>query len=255
MPLYKDEAIILRHYDLGDADRIISFFARRYGRMRAVAKGSRKLKSRFAGRLEPFHVISITFFGRENAELFKLSGAEIIRAHPSLSDNLEKFYRACYLNEAVETGLREGDPNGAAFHAVAQTLQRLADSSSPMEREWITRFFDVKFLSALGYRPSMGHCAVCRKEWPGNGNPVFDPARGGLVCRACGGKQNNVISLSSGAVKFLNRITSTGFDKAARLKPSPQLMDEISRTVIAFRNARLQTVFRTEQLLHSSLKE
>jgi len=255
MPLYKDEAIILRHYDLGEADRIISFFGRRYGRIRAVAKGARKLKSRFAGRLEPFHVISITFFGKENAELFKLSGAEIIRANPSLSDDLEKFYRASYLNETVETGLREGDPNSAAFHAVVKTLERLADSSSPMEREWIARFFDIKFLSALGYRPSMGHCVACRKEWPGNGEPFFDPVRGGLVCRACGGKKKNLLSLSSGAAKFLNRIAETGFDKAERLRPSQAIMDEISRTVIAFRDARLQTVFRTERLLPSALKQ
>lgn len=250
MPLYRDEALILRTYDLGESDRIVSFFGRRYGRVRVVAKGAKKLKSRFAGRLEPFQKVDIVFFGRENASLFKLSSVEISYPLTALSSDLEKFFRAYYLIEMVQLGLREGDPNRTAFDAVEKTLVWFDRQRSPQDFEWITRFFDIKFLSAMGYRPTLECCISCRKELPEKGQPSFDADRGGLLCPSCGRNKRDLMPISMGSAKFLAKILETGFEKAERLKPSQALLEEISRVIIAFRNSRLQAVFKTERYLN-----
>ncbi len=249
MPLYNDTALVLRHYDLAESDRIVSFFGRRYGRIRVVAKGAKKLKSRFAGRLEPFHSLDIVFFGKENANLVKLSSVEMSTSRTGISADLEKFYHASYMVEMVEAGLREGDPNLTAFDLVAKGLSWLERQTGSKDLEWVTRFFDLKFLSALGYRPMLERCLLCKKEWSGDTDPFFDPLAGGLLCRRCSDKKTGFIPLSKGAAKFLGKILITDFEMAERLKPSQSLLEEISRSILAFRNARLQKVFKTERFL------
>lgn len=239
MPLYSDEALTLRHFDFGEADRIVSFFSRRHGKIRVVAKGARKLKSRFAGRLEPFHTVDIDYFGREHAQLFKLSGAEISRARSGLCDDFERYSRACYLIEMVELGLKEGDANPKAYLAAEAALGLIEKESRPRELDWIIRFFDVKFLSHIGYTPALDRCIACRAA-PKEGAPAaFDVERGGLLCPACRRGGRTTVPLSAGAAKFLSRIQTTEFSKAQRLKPSPALLEEIVRTIGAFRNSRL----------------
>lgn len=253
MPLYSDEALTLRHHDFGEADRIVSFFSRRHGKIRAVAKGARKLKSRFAGRLEPFHTVDITYYGREGAQLYKLSSAEISRARTGLSEDLERFSRACYFTEALELGLREGDPNPKAYLAADAAFNLIEKESRPKELDWLVRFFDVKFLSHIGYRPELERCVVCRAAAAEGVSAAFDAERGGILCPACRAKGKNLIPLSAGAAKFLARIMATEFGGATRLKPSPAMLEEIGKAIVAFRNGRLRSIMKSERFFSTGV--
>ncbi|MBI5178285.1 MAG: DNA repair protein RecO [Nitrospinae bacterium] len=253
MPLYNDEAITLRHYDFGEADRIVSFFGRRHGKVRVVAKGARKLKSRFAGRLEPFHKVAIVYFGRENANLYKLSNVDFRRTRAAMSDELERFHRACYVTELMEAALREGDPNPKAFLAANATLELIARETRTAELDWITRFFDVRFLSHIGYTPTLDRCVACRGGLPETGQLAFDAAKGGIVCPACRPKFKSAVALSAGAAKFMAKMLTTEFGKAVRLKPSPQILREITSAIIAFRNSRIQVKMNSERFFGSDV--
>ncbi len=247
MPLFSDEAITLRHYDFGEADRIVSFFGRRFGKVRIVAKGCRKLKSRFAGRLEPFHTVDIVYFGRENANLFKLSSVDMKEMRPGAGDNLERYARACYLAELLEAGLREGDPNPKAWAAAEAALGLVMRETRPAELDWIVRFFEVKFMALLGYTPTLDRCVACRGPLDAGAQMLFDAEKGGLTCQRCKHRSGGLIPLSAGAAKFLGKILTTGFAEAARLKPSPALLAEIARCIGAFRAQRLTAKINSEK--------
>lgn len=247
MPLFNDEALTLRHFDFGEADRIVSFFAKKHGKIRVVAKGARKMKSRFAGRLEPFHKVDIVYYGRENANLYKLSSVDFNSTRGAVSDDLEKFHRACYITELMELALREGDPNPKAFMAANAALELVAGEPRPRELDWLVRFFDVRFLSHIGYSPTLDRCVACRGSLPETGHLSFDAAKGGMVCLRCKPGFKNALPVSAGAAKFMAKMLTTEFGKAARLKPSPQMMGEITGAIIAFRDSRIQTAIKSER--------
>jgi DNA repair protein RecO (recombination protein O) len=247
VPLHSDEAIVLRRYDFGEADKIISFFTRSHGKVRIMAKGASKMKSRFAGRLEPFHKVDITYFGKENATLFNLSSVELSKTRSPIADDLERFHRACYITEVLELGTRDGDPNPRAFLAADAALELISLESKPKDMDWITRFFDVKLLNHLGYGPTLDRCINCGGALPDGGKLSFDVIRGGIVCDKCKGKFKTAITLSRGAVNFLAKIVLTEFAKAARFKPSPELLREITGAVRAFRNSRIQSKINSER--------
>jgi len=251
MPLYNDEAVVLRHWDLGESDKIVSFFGKKGGRLRVVAKGAKKIKSRFMGRLEPFHKVNIVYFGKEHTQLFKLSAIELLENNSALSSDTGRYARACYFAEMLEAGLREGDPNSEVFDIAEKIFHRFSSGQVGESSEWLTRFFDIKILSALGYRPSLDRCLSCGGEFVLNSRPFFDTDGGGVVCPSCKTKkryENRVmIPMSLGSVKFLSKIVSTEIDKAERLKPSRLIMEEITLAIRAYRDSKLQKVFKSER--------
>ncbi|MDH5543248.1 MAG: DNA repair protein RecO [Nitrospinota bacterium] len=247
MPRYNDEALVLRNWDYGESDRIVSVFCRNHGKVRVIAKGAKKMKSRFLGRLEPFQTVKLSYLGKEHSQLFILSSIELTGNNMNFISNLDKFSRACYLVEMVEAGLKEGDPNRTAFDTVVRTLKWIGENENGRGYEWITRFFDVRFLSSLGYRPTLDRCVTCGKKFELNSKPFFNPEGGGLSCEKCAKGVEFTIPVSLGSARFLEKILSGGFEMAARLKPSPMMIDEIEKSITAFRNSRLQRVFKTER--------
>ena len=247
MPLYNDEAVLLRSWDLGEADRIISFLGRRRGRVRVVAKGARKLKSRFSGRLEPFNKLSIVYYGKESTQLFKLSSIEIATPLRGISDDLEKYTHACYLSEVAEAAMHEGDPNPKAFDILLDALKWISKENRPDALEWAVRFFDVKFLTAIGYHPTLDRCITCGRRFEEKGNPLFHPEKGGISCHRCSSTADGGMELTIGGVKFLSKIISSSFGQGARLRPSAAMMKEITGAITAFRNARLGVKIKSEK--------
>jgi DNA repair protein RecO (recombination protein O) len=212
-----------------------------------MAKGARKLKSRFTGRLEPFHRVDITYFGKENATLFKLSSVDLNKTRPAIGDDLERFHRAYYITELMELATHDGDPNQRAFLAADAALELIAAETKPRDMDWIIRFFDVKLLNHLGYGPSLDKCVACGSKPHESGRLYFDVEKGGLLCSPCSRKPGKKTVMTQGAAKFLGRIVTTEFSKAARLKPSTALLDEINAVVKAFRDSRIQSKIKSER--------
>jgi len=247
MPLFRDKAITLHRFDLGESSVIVSFFCRERGRIKGVAKGAKKLKSVFAGRMEPFHSVEVVYYGKEHTDLYRLRSVDIATARVSIAEDLEKFSRACYLAELIEAGMREHDPNIAAYDTAEFAFGMLAMESNPKKLDFIVRYFDLKFLSHIGYRPTLENCVACRGELPDRQPAAFDTARGGLICPSCRPKSGETISISAGSAKFLAKMAVTGFDRINRLGVTEKVMEEISSVITAFRNSRLQRQIKSER--------
>jgi DNA repair protein RecO (recombination protein O) len=176
MGLYRDEGIVLRTHKLGEADRIISVLTRNHGKVRAVAKGVRKTKSRFGARVEPpTHLQLQVYEGR--GELHIIDQAETIDHFRAIRDDLDRLTRAVSMLEAADQLGLEGEPNPPLFQMLLGALRALAGHSGPL----VLPGFFLKVLALEGFRPVVDQCVEC-------GSPhdlvAFDVDSGGTRCQA-----------------------------------------------------------------------
>lgn len=173
--LYRDEGVVLRAWKLGEADRIIVFLTRGHGKVRAVAKGVRKTKSKFGARLEPTTNVSLQFY--EGRELDIVTQAETIDYFRSIRDDLDRFSRASAMLEAVDQIAQEREVNVRLYQMLIGGLRTLAANDAPL----VVPAFFLKMLALEGYRPVVEECVEC-------GAPddlvAFDVDAGGTLCRS-----------------------------------------------------------------------
>ena len=131
MPLYDERGVVLRTYRLGEADKIVVVLTRGRGKVRAVAKGVRKTKSRFGGRLEPAsHVDLLLYEGRGDLDI--VSQAETVDAFPALREDFDRLARAVSMLEAAEQLTLEGESNVRLYGMLVGALRALCDRDAPL---------------------------------------------------------------------------------------------------------------------------
>lgn len=176
MGLYRDEGIVLRTHKLGEADRIVSILTRQHGKVRAVAKGVRKTKSRFGARLEPSMHLQLLFYeGR--GELQVVTQAETIDHFRAVRDDLDRLTRAVSMLEAADQLSLEGESNPALYQMLLGALRALAGHSGPL----VVPGFFLKVLALEGFRPVVDVCVECGVAGP---LVAFDAESGGARCSA-----------------------------------------------------------------------
>ena len=179
MALYSDEGIVLRTAKLGEADRIITLFTRGHGKVRAVAKGVRRTKSRFGARLEPFMRVSLLL--AEGRSLDNVSQAESIAAYAGAISGDYEAYRAASvicetLNDLVTT---EHEPQPAQYQLVVGALHALAARAH--HAQTLRESYVLRALALAGWTPRLHACVVCGRT---DGLMFFSSAAGGTMCMA-----------------------------------------------------------------------
>jgi DNA repair protein RecO (recombination protein O) len=159
MALVTTDAIVLRTYNLAEADRIAVCLTRSSGLVRAVAKGARRMKSRFGAALEPFTQIKLAFYEKENRELVSISSAEIVRSHFDLAAQLEASEVLAYMGELVSEFAPPHEANEKLFRMLTACLDALETSPGP--KRLVLRYFEVWILRLAGLFPDVRFCAEC----------------------------------------------------------------------------------------------
>jgi DNA repair protein RecO (recombination protein O) len=179
-PTFRTEAIVLRSIRYGEADRVLHLYSRERGRLGAIAKGVRRVKSRFGGRLEPFFRVDlIAHEGR--GELCTVTSVETVDAHPSLRERGDALDRATQACDAVLRLLDSQEPNRAAYNLLSRELQLLDRQPEAATRAQALAF-RAKLLLAAGFAPELSACASCgEREHLG----AFSASAGGVVCPGC----------------------------------------------------------------------
>jgi DNA repair protein RecO (recombination protein O) len=179
-PTFRTEAIVLRSIRFGEADRVLHLYSRERGRLGAIAKGVRRVKSRFGGRLEPFFRVDlIAHEGR--GELCTVTSVETVDAHPSLRERGDALDRATQACDAVLRLLDSQEPNRAAYNLLSRELQLLDRQPEAATRAQALAF-RAKLLLAAGFAPELSACASCgEREHLG----AFSASAGGVVCPGC----------------------------------------------------------------------
>src|SRR4051812_4887234 len=159
MALVTTDAIVLRSYNLAESDRIVLCLTRSAGLIRAVAKGARKMKSRFGAALEPFTVIKLTFYEKENRELVTMSSADIVQSHFALNSRIETVEVLAYMGEMVSEFAPPHEADERLYRMLTACVDALTGEAR-IERA-VTRYFEIWLLRLAGLFPDLAHCAEC----------------------------------------------------------------------------------------------
>jgi DNA repair protein RecO (recombination protein O) len=161
MALLETEALVLRTYNFGEADKIVVCLTHTAGLIRGVAKGCRKLRSRFGASLEPFTLAKISYYQKENQELVSLSQTEIVKSHFDLSGNAETLTGLAYMGDLVIEFSPPYEPNERLYRMVKACLDAICESQTDLQI--ILRYFEIWLLKLEGYLPDIRRCGDCHR--------------------------------------------------------------------------------------------
>ncbi|PWH14031.1 MAG: DNA repair protein RecO [Anaerolineae bacterium] len=219
---FRAEAVVIRHADWGESDRVLTLFTRERGKLRALAKGARKVLSRKAGHLEPFTHITVQL--ARGRDLPIVEQVETLNAYLPIRDDLVKVGYAAYTLELLDrfTYDEEGHP-AAVFRLLLETLARIATEPDG----WLpVRYYEMRLLDFLGFRPKLFECANC-------GRPIepcaqyFSPSSGGVICPKCGIGLPGLWNVSVETLKYLRHFQRSTYAEATRARPDAESRKQV----------------------------
>jgi DNA repair protein RecO (recombination protein O) len=224
--LHRTEAVILKTTPFSDADLIVTAFTLDYGLVTTFAKSSRKIKSRFGSSLEPLTYAKVSFWGREESTLPRLTQSDIIKPFQSLRERSGYFFRVMEIIELTLGLLAERETNRECFHLLITTLNRIENSGSENGAVFNTILYKIRLLDMVGYGPRLEGCARC-----GTSGYNFYLSHGSIICGTCAGGMDAPMRLSLGLIRLYESLRKWDISKIDRIKMTGTLLAELSEVL------------------------
>lgn len=215
MGLVDTEGIILKTYSLAEADKIVVLLTQNEGLVRGVAKGAKRLKSRFGGGLEPFSVISISYFQKEERELVSIGNIELVKSYFEAAGNPSFLQKFSYLAELLLEFAPPHEPNERLYRMAKVCLETAAENPETLDS--IGLYFELWILKLGGYLPDWSKCETCKKQIGTNAAAGLQ-INFHLVCNQCQLSRNNRIITAEQRKLFLaaQKLSPTKFADSAK---------------------------------------
>jgi DNA repair protein RecO (recombination protein O) len=223
--IYKSEAIVIGRMDLGEVDRILTLFTPQRGKLRVIAKGIRRPKSKLAPHVEYFTRCQLLL--AKGRDLDVLTGAETIDPFWSIRGDLEAFGHASHLVELLNQLTKDQQAQAGAYDLLARSLRLLAEGVDPFA---VTRHYELGLLTILGFRPQLYRCVGCEREIAAEANGL-SARLGGMVCPMCASADLSAVPVSVNAQKYIRTLDRSGLSAAAQLRPDAATAGEIERAL------------------------
>ncbi len=243
--VYKSEAIVLRTMDLGEADRVLTVLTPRLGKLRVIAKGVRRPRSRIGGALQPFSDVQLVLAVGRTFDVVTSSSLE--DPHLGLRNDLHSTAAAWYLVELVDRFIEGAADSHDAFRLLAQGLSAL-DAGDEVSREVVARWFELALLDAMGFRPELTRCLECGADLEPDGN-AYAPVGGGAVCPQCRHASHGSRPVSPDALKVMRHLQRSPLVGVLKLRLAPPLHREVERLLHATVSAVLERELRSRDFL------
>ena len=243
--VYKTEAIVLRTMDLGEADRVLTVLTPRLGKLRVIAKGVRRPRSRIGGALQPFSDVQLVLAVGRTWDVVTSSSLE--DPHLGLRNDLHSTAAAWYVVELADRFCEGAADSHEAFRLLAQALSAL-DAGPDVAREVVARWFELALLDAMGFRPSLGQCLECGATIEPEGN-AFSPVGGGVLCPQCRHAAHGSRPVSADALKVMRHLQRSPLVGVLTLRLTAALQREVERILHATVTAVLERELRTRDFL------
>ncbi|MCX6056285.1 MAG: DNA repair protein RecO [Chloroflexi bacterium] len=215
------DAVVLSHKEWGEADQLLVLFTREHGKMRAIAKGVRKMQSRKAGHLEPFsHTTLMLAKGHDS---WIVTQAETIQAFVPLREDLQLMTYAAYVIELLDRFTYEEGQNWHLYQLVVETLTNLASLEDPYI---VIRYYEMRILDLLGFRPMLFECVRCHREILAE-DQFFSAQQGGVLCPSCGSRAESSRLVSMEALRYLRHFQRGDYLNAQKANPPLEDRNEI----------------------------
>lgn len=237
------EAVVLRHSDWGEADRLLWLYTREQGKVRAIAKGVRKVRSRKAGHLEPFTRVGLLL--ARGREMLLVTQAETVDAYLPLREDLLRVGYASYVVELLDRFTYEEGENRALYRLLTETLSRLSNETDPLVA---VRYYEIRLLDLVGFRPQLFECAVCGNAIQAE-DQYFSAVDGGVLCPSCGASHPTARPVSMTALKYLRHFQRSHYAEATRAVLSPAVNAEIERLMQYYLTYLLERALNSPEFL------
>ena len=261
MPLYTTDAIVLKSINLGEADKIVTFFTRRYGKIQGVAKGVRRTKSRFGASLEPLTYINLIYFGKEHTNLYKINTSDILEPFNKLKEDFDKLKKSLFICDIVNSTLKELDVNLKIFELFLNTLKIINRAKETEKVDILLDIFSLRFLSASGFTPKLNNCIYCNKILSFNSTLHtphsalserlgFHISKGGVVCKGCLNGSEDVVRINSGIINFMKKAISMNISNLDRLSMPYKMERELHKIIYDYINIHIDRKLKSYDLIN-----
>lgn len=242
----KTQGIIIKRMNFGEADRILTILTERFGKVKAIAKGVRKAKSKLAGSLEPFMLVDLIL--RPGATFFLVTGAEIVESYDSLHQDIQKISKAFYLGEIIDRFVEEHQVLARSFPVLHYSLKNIDAGASDLA----TRIFELKMIEAAGFQPQLYECVHCKTKLSDEQN-YWDEVEGGVICGACQDKFRHGKRISNNAIKVLRLIEKNDHTLPDRLSLSDSDQSEVSAILSDYIKSIIEREIRSARFMREVL--
>ncbi len=246
MQLNSSDAIILRHIDYGEADRIVTFFTPEHGRCKGFARSARKSRKRFGPGLEPFAKVRMHWSEAASGGLLTLREVDLLDLHVGLRCDLDAIALAGYGCELVEEMVGDDPGHPQVYHLLEAFLGQLATSGGSASARLL---FELRLLDDIGYLPHLLHCSECHAGL--TADPVaFDPRRGGSLCRGCEPDGSGVL-LTRATLGSISKIMRSPVTAFAEINLGATTLKEGSAAIQAAIQAHLTRPLRSLEFMQN----
>jgi DNA repair protein RecO (recombination protein O) len=208
MPAEKTSAIVLRIVDFSESSCVVTLYTEDFGKVSALAKGARRLRSPFEGAIDLLSICRIVFLRKSVDLLDLMTEARLVRRFRSASTHLPRLYAAMYVIEIVAALTDHAEPQPAIYHAMVNTITAI-DSGEPIHTCLLQ--FEVQLLNELGHLPALHDCVDCGRKidaGKGAGSVAFGMSAGGVYCDACRVGKRSVVKLHRQSLEWLRAFAS-----------------------------------------------
>jgi len=252
MPVFRSlraEAIVLRHIDWGEADRLLTLYTRELGKVRAIAKGARKINSRKAGHIEPFTRVTLQL--AKGRDLLIVTQAQMIDAYQPLREDLTRMGYAAYALELLDRFVPDEEiAVPSLYRLIGETLARLATETDA----WLPiRYYEMRLLDHLGFRPQLFECANCGRDILPE-DQFFSYAAGGVICPRCAQGLKGLHKISIEALKYLRHFQRSTYREASRAHPEADTKREMENLMQGYFTHLLERDLNTPDFIKSVRK-
>jgi DNA repair protein RecO (recombination protein O) len=236
--LHRTEGIVLRTLPYGEADLIATYLSPDFGLIKLFAKSPRKIKSRFGSSLEPLTHSIISFWGKEETALPRLTQSDIIHSFHPIRDNLNCFISMSEILELTISFIPERDANKMVFPLLLDTLHDIESNAASrtfdngekggaMIESLLITHYKIKFLRFAGFAPKLDSCGRCGKK-----GHCFYISQGSILCEACAHEStcndDLLIKISPAVSRLYADLLTWDAAKLNRIKPSHMIISELS---------------------------
>lgn len=248
MPLHESEAIVLQSYPLGEADRLVSFLSRSMGRMRGVAAGARRPKSRFGSTLERLSHVRIWFYERETRELVRINQCEIVESFVDAFRDYDSSVGLSLFSEITQAVLPDREASDANFRLLllcAQTVKRTRRVEPALA------YFTVWTVKLGGWLPPLDLCSRCgqsvRVQIDGAQTAYFSPSSSTIVCSRC--RRPGLRIMSTTALIAIVRILAERLDQLTEDAVQPRAASEVTDIMLDIIEHQIDRKLTSRELL------
>ena len=239
----KNRCIIIKNIDFKDADKLVTIFSEKEGKIRAVAKGIKKPNSSLRACVQPF-AHSFLFLS-QSGELGLITQGKVIDFYGHIRDNINLSLATIYLMELLDKSLMENVPYPKLYQSTIEVLTTLNNPEIPYN-PLIFRYYEMLLLIELGYKPVLDKCVVCKNPTKEN---IISISEGGLICESCSEHSRNNVFVLGETLAILRLLTNANIKTLSRVKCSENALKQIEQVLEKYLEYYLERKFKVKDTI------